>query len=410
VKELVAPYSLEPVVDFADLITSAGGSDQIPEIVGMTNKDIEFFPTIDEEFITKYKIEPGAILCKAKASAQNPKSVVFFNENVEKVKAIELIPSNSGFIDFDNALQAVVDSFKSDGEGSATEQEALTMYFVSSLAVGPGKLLRDWLRDGVRYLGPLRDIPPRSYRAPTVASKVWANGAAAWDALALAGQEQLAKVNYWLDGESSLGVGYTVEQKHLLPLDASGAASAVLRRAIQEEFFEDKGIALIRELLQRPAETRLELRNSRTGTVISPCDMGTGISQVIPVVVAACTPAGNALVAVEQPELHIHPKLQVALGDLFIEAIQGNSAQSKSIFLIETHSEHLLLRLLKRIRQAEQNDNTDFRLSSEQLAVWYIQTSENGPIIHQLRIDGEGEFLDRWPDGFFDERAKEVFE
>lgn len=55
------------------------------------------------------------------------------------------------------------------------------------------------------------------------------------------------------------------------------------------------------------------------------------------------------LIAIEQPELHIHPRLQAAIGDLFVESIQKNGHR----FIIETHSEHLILRLLRRIRETE---------------------------------------------------------
>ena len=363
VDEYARLYCLYPIADYSDLITYANGSDQIPEIVGRSRDEVEL-----------------------------------------------LVPGN-GFINFDSALDVPGGSLDGGGEIEGVDQEALTMYFMSALVVGPGTLLRDWLCEGVRHLGPLRDIPPRTYRAPTTPSRNWSNGAAAWDTLALADPEQLAHVNHWLDGEHSLGIGYTVAQRHILPLDAASPVAVALRKAIQEEVFEDREISLVRELFQHPAEVRLALRSSRTGTAVAPCDMGTGISQVIPVVTAACMPSFGTLVAVEQPELHIHPKLQVALGDLFISALQKEKNFAKEpTFLIETHSEHLLLRLLKRVRQTEMEKESKFFLMREQLAVWYIQDSQDGPIVHQLRVDEEGDFLDRWPDGFFDERAKELFE
>jgi predicted ATPase len=55
----------------------------------------------------------------------------------------------------------------------------------------------------------------------------------------------------------------------------------------------------------------------------------------------------SELIAIEQPELHIHPAVQVGLGDLFAEQIKERDC----LFLIETHSEHLLLRLLRRVRE-----------------------------------------------------------
>ena len=100
---------------------------------------------------------------------------------------------------------------------------------------------------------------------------------------------------------------------------------------------------------------------------VEPADIGTGVSQLLPVVVAALDRRVK-LVAVEQPELHIHPRLQTGLGDLFaygatpeaeprgiaaqLDQLMGDDARG---FLIETHSEHLALRLLRRIREANES-------------------------------------------------------
>ena len=104
------------------------------------------------------------------------------------------------------------------------------------------------------------------------------------------------------------------------------------------------------------------------------------------------------LVCVEQPELHLHPAMQARLGDVFIDAaLGGNNVQ----FLIETHSESLMLRILRRIREG--------RLSPDDVSVLYIDQDKNG-ISHvvDLEINEAGDFITAWPHGFFDERLVEI--
>jgi hypothetical protein len=171
----------------------------------------------------------------------------------------------------------------------------------------------------------------------------------------------------------------------------------------------------------------------------SPKNVGVGLSQVLPVVVGS---RENSIrfFCVEQPELHIHPRMQTGLADIFIDAsgterfsdprdpsaedyenskpVNFNNLEFESAtkyvpakgvkvtdahktFLIETHSEHLVLRLLKRIRQGV--------ISTDYASVLYIQKQENGSQVTKLRIDDEGDFIDEWPGGFFDERDEELF-
>jgi predicted ATPase len=139
---------------------------------------------------------------------------------------------------------------------------------------------------------------------------------------------------------------------------------------------------------------------------VQPHDIGVGISQVLPVIVAALH-ARNGFVIVEQPELHVHPGLQVALGDLFIEQ---TSKQPDLTFLLETHSEHLMLRFLRRIRESADNELPPgvAPLSPDSLSIYFSEQGENGITFLPIRVDREGEFIDRWPHGFFNERIGEI--
>jgi hypothetical protein len=125
--------------------------------------------------------------------------------------------------------------------------------------------------------------------------------------------------------------------------------------------------------------------------------VGYGVSQVLPILVQSLL-GTNQLICVEQPELHIHPRLQAELGDVLIESTRepGNN-----LFIIETHSEMLALRLQRRIRQQ--------RLAGEEVSILYIQPGPRGPKVISLRIDELGNFIDEWPDGFFEEGFDELF-
>ena len=118
---------------------------------------------------------------------------------------------------------------------------------------------------------------------------------------------------------------------------------------------------------------------------------------------AAITQNGG-LVACEQPELHLHPRVQVAIGDLLSQNTEHVN------YLIETHSEHLILRLRRRIRQ-----NTDNELpvglkafSHNEVVINYLEPSKDGVQVRRIRMDEDGEFTDPWPNGFFHERLDEA--
>ena len=155
------------------------------------------------------------------------------------------------------------------------------------------------------------------------------------------------------------------------------------------------------------AEIHLKIRQKSNGHLFEIEDVGVGISQIIPVLYAIVS---GHRVFIQQPELHLHPKLQAQLADAFIERF--NKAQG-SFFVIESHSEHFLLRLLRRIRETFKSDikNKLFSLSPEHVSVLYVDKLADGSSkVIPLRISKDGEFIDRWPNGFFTERDGELFD
>lgn len=235
--------------------------------------------------------------------------------------------------------------------------------------------------DGLRYIGPLREIPGRARRAQG-RNAAWGAGLAAWD-LAAADSVVRSAANIWLDHEH-LGLGYALVSQPILE--------------VSEQNSSDPTVAS--EPLDR--YKRLLLRDTTRQVDVYPHDVGIGVSQLMPVVIGALAREATIL-AVEQPELHIHPRLQIALGDLFVHAAE----QGKNL-LLETHSEHLMLRLLRRIREANEGDEPSaFPLSAQDLQVLYVECVDGETRITPLRVSDSGRFVDRWPHGFFDERFEE---
>lgn len=140
-----------------------------------------------------------------------------------------------------------------------------------------------------------------------------------------------------------------------------------------------------------------KLKVHQNGLNLDITDVGFGISQVLPVIVQGFFAKAKSLTVIEQPEVHLHPKMQADLGDLFIdialpETKGGKRKYSKSL-LIETHSEYLLKRIRRRIATGE--------INSSEVAIYLVESSKEteGSIITRVDIAKNGNF--EWPEEFY---------
>ncbi len=276
---------------------------------------------------------------------------------------------------------------------------------LTAVIAGPGELLVRALKDSV-YISPFREMPPRYYQpARSPEQRRWANGLAAWDWLLLEDKSFAAEVNDWLTGKNKFDAGYDIDVRHYRELEVDDPVLAAL--TVQEQQ-GDLDLDWVREqLLKLPEGRRLKIRDLRSGVSLFPQDLGVGISQVIPVIVAALHNK-TGVVAVEEPESNIHPAFQVVLADLFLTQTKANP---EVLFLVETHSEYLMLRCLRRIRETREGgiENGVPDVWPDDIAVHFVEAGDDGPRIHRIRIEDNGEFLDPWPQGFFPERMKEIY-
>ena len=338
-----------------------------------------------------------------------------------------------------------------------------------------------------------------------------------------------------------LELGYSISRQVIIPLDRDSEIMKNLKNICNSEDcnVEELKKRVLHPLEQSDRQIRMKLHDKKNNIDLDSADVGLGIPQVIPVLVGALhsgrsdpkrfdlsKPPGGFF-TVEQPELHLHPAAQVALGDVFIDCIKYNrdhpirvalksiidfiensdteiaafkefiesmrencdhpdiQEETKRIIanlkssnysdiqeafvsfvesirenrdhpdiqaaieeylkkiqnrnpdiqiaseeffdtrknssyrtlLIETHSEHLLLRLLRRVRettrrsrhQTTELEQTAHELTPNDLSVVYVRPTPAGVKFTPLTVTDNGDFDAPWPEGFFDERDSELF-
>lgn len=164
------------------------------------------------------------------------------------------------------------------------------------------------------------------------------------------------------------------------------------------------------------------LIDRRTNLRVSIKDVGFGLSQILPIVIQVYNVTENGMVLIEQPEIHLHARAQADLGDLFINAVEetliksiGKRYSEPQKLIVETHSEHLLLRIRRRFAETylkfmEENnlfypqDYSSYnclsgRLNSDEVAIYYIENPQGYSSAYKITIDDKGELLNI-PDGF----------
>ncbi len=290
---------------------------------------------------------------------------------------------------------------------------------VDELISGIGQVVAEEL-SRLQYLGPLRSYPPRHLAFAQQHDPNWfAGGGYAWDVVRR-DTEVRKQVNAWLTAPDRLQTPYELRIRHLLTIDDLDAEYTKLIDDLEQRVTSDEPYdfdlfgevyAALETLKEQEAKLtdiqELNLVDRRSETIVSHRDVGIGVSQVLPVLVGAYA-AKNKIVAIEQPEIHLHPALQADLGDVFLQSALG---ENRNRFLIETHSEHLLLRIMRRMRETSSKTLPDGlpEVRPDDVCVLFVQPKGSSSAVRHLELDEEGQLLDAWPGGFFEEGYRERF-
>lgn len=251
---------------------------------------------------------------------------------------------------------------------------------------GAVRYLDFFFSNSVKYLGPLRDEPKPLY--PLAAT--------------------VDPSDVGLRGEYTAAVLDLHKERHIvyIPTTSFSAPDVKTRRtpvrtlkAAVLDWLQYMGIAEDVETRDRgKLGHELKVVTSGTDTPQDLTHVGVGVSQVLPILVMCLLAETDTTLIIEQPELHLHPKVQTLLGDFFLSmAMLGKQC------IVETHSEYIINRL--RLRAASAPDET----ISSLMKVYFVEKRDGMSLFRDVVVNRYGAVIE-WPEGFFDQSQREAEE
>lgn len=167
-----------------------------------------------------------------------------------------------------------------------------------------------------------------------------------------------------------------------------------------------KDLGIIHEFKVEPiAEGRKEyevlIQTHGSAPWVKLTDVGFGVSQVLPALVQAFYAPPGSVLWMEQPEIHLHPRVQANLADAFISAIQAreDGENRNTQLIIESHSEHFLNRLQRRIAEGG--------VTPDEVAIYFVTRNRHGAHLEPLLLNEYGD-IENWPDDFFGDDMEDI--
>lgn len=228
------------------------------------------------------------------------------------------------------------------------------------------------------YIGPLREEPSRRYIYEDEVVEIGIKGENAAH-IFLAEKERKIKNHYFYD---KMEDSFIQKEEVYLSDGVQDWLDSMNIKSLKSE--------PLREIIHLKLDAGVQNR-----TRVNIADVGFGVSQVFPIILEGLRmPVGNTLI-LEQPEIHLHPKLQMQIADYCIAlALSGKKV------IAETHSDHVVNRLVRRIVEDETGK------LQELIGIYFIKPSQDGALFEEIVID-EKRGIVNWPEEFFDQFASE---
>ena len=245
--------------------------------------------------------------------------------------------------------------------------------FVQELNLQHEKLFRS-----ICYLGPLRTKAERLYS--------WTGMEP--ESVGYAGENTVAAILAARNRKISLGYKKTAKPFEQI------IAMKLKEMSLIEEF-------KVNPISEERQEYEVKIRTKGSKDWVDLPDVGFGISQVLPVLVQCFYAPANSIIIMEQPEIHLHPNAQSALADVMIDVINSreNGKDRNIQLIIETHSEHFLRRLQRRIAEDV--------VSQEKVSAYFANVSRTPAKLEPLQIDIFGS-IQNWPENFFGDEMGDI--
>lgn len=246
--------------------------------------------------------------------------------------------------------------------------------------------LDSFFASSLKYLGPLRDAPKPLYPLAPAADPY----------------------DVGLRGEHTASILDLHKNKKILYIPSANFKDPVIDRktvtrtleAAVIDWLQYLGVASSvksRDQGKLGHELKVGLANSDSTHDLT--HVGVGVSQILPILVMCLLADTDSTLVFEQPELHLHPKVQTLLGDFFLSMALCNKQ-----CIVETHSEYFIDRLRFRIAAA----SPEKELNS-QTKIYFVEKPSHGSAFREVVINEYGAISD-WPEGFFDQSQQQAEE
>ena len=287
------------------------------------------------------------------------------------------------------SLQSVKYQFKMADGRKWPLDEPEKFYRVSDLSIARFKnagfltdfaLATENLLGSIAYLGPLRNHPQRTYQ--------WSGDTP--EGVGQTGEATVAAILAAQHEDRMLNRGPKKAKQAFTPFIAG--------------WLKDLGVIhsfLVKPVAEGRKEYEVLVKTHAGAPEVKITDVGFGVSQVLPALVQAFYCPPHSTVWMEQPEIHLHPQVQAELADVFISAIKAREdGKERDVqLIIESHSEHLLNRLQRRIAEGA--------LAPEDVAIYFCRRSGSSTELEPLRVNMFGE-IENWPENFFGDEMADI--
>ena len=246
--------------------------------------------------------------------------------------------------------------------------------------------LDDFFSSSLKYLGPLRDAPKPLYPIAPTADP---------DDVGLRG-ENTASI---LELHKFNQIKYIPSENFNSPAINRTTVTRSLEAAVVD-WLQYLGVASsVKSQDQGKLGHELKVGLSGSDNTHDLTHVGVGVSQVLPILVICLLADTDSTLVFEQPELHLHPKVQTLLGDFFLSMALCNKQ-----CIVETHSEYFIDRL--RFRIASDPNGNELNSKSK---IYFVEKTSRGSSFQEVKISEYGA-ISEWPEGFFDQSQQQAEE
>ncbi|MBO6586786.1 MAG: DUF3696 domain-containing protein [Gracilimonas sp.] len=243
--------------------------------------------------------------------------------------------------------------------------------FINDFFINPFNEIYPFRVRTTSYFGPLRAIPERIVNSTHIEDNAWYN---------------LLEDDF---GFEDYETGEETSYREIINMILTSEDRLNLNLEFVQETFKSN-------LNDHREIKNLALRNTISGHILSLRDVGTGLSQLLPIVVELISRFENDDIIIEQPELHLHPGLQSKFGRLLSYTFRPNRN-----IIMETHSEHIIKSLQLEVTKYHTSDGEQ-GISKDDIAILYVSNKEGGAHVREMKLDESGAFTEPWPDDFFE--------